>query len=86
MGFKVELDIPDDSPQGRAIKKIAESEQVSLNEAAGRYFEEQRPLETPQSPMWGLFSSDEDQELLDQIVSEAYRQRKLDVPRTFFDD
>lgn len=77
MSFVIpELHIPDNSPEARAVERVMRDEQVGPDAAVRRILRSAADVSTPAQRMIGLFSSDEDAALIDDVrtlVAEARR-------------
>lgn len=85
MGFDISnLHIDDNSPEGQNLRAIMSRDQVSPEEAIRRALRHPGVAKkTPAQELIGLFSSDEDAKLMDEVMELARARRKLDGPRDF---
>jgi hypothetical protein len=80
--YDIHLQIDQDTPEGRVIDQVVQTQNVSPDEAV-RSVLRQRAGKTPAEAMLGAFSSDEDVALIDEVMALARDRRKNDGPRDF---
>ena len=78
------LHIEQNSREGQNLQAIIERDHVTPEEAIRRALRHPALVQkTPGQEMIGLFSSDEDRALMDEVMELARERRKLDEPRDF---
>ena len=78
------LHIEQNSREGQNLQAIIQRDHVSPEEAIRRALRNPAvALKTPGQEMIGLFSSDEDRALMDEVMELARERRNLDQPRDF---
>jgi len=81
MVFDLHIHIDDRSPESDALESIVSRDRVSPEEAILRMLREMgRP--SPAQEMIGALADPASIAILDEVVSEAYRMRSLDQPRS----
>ena len=82
MTFDLHIHFDSQSPEGHVVESIVSRDRVSPEEAVLRVLREKgRP--TPAQEMIGALSDPESIAILDEVVAEAYRMRRLDQTRDF---
>ncbi len=80
--YDIHLRIDQNTPEGRVIEQVVQSEHISPDEAV-RNVLRQRAGKTPAQAMLGAFSSAEDVKLIDEVMELARERAKADQPRDF---
>jgi hypothetical protein len=85
MPFDIQnLHIEQHSREGQKRQAIIQRDHVSPEEAIRRALRHPAVVDkTPGQELIGLFSSDEDRALIDEVMEMARERRKLDEPRDF---
>src|ERR1700678_2657645 len=86
MAFDLHITIPESSPAGQVVQRVAVAENITLEQAVTRILTDvakQQGKKTPAQEVWGAFSSPEKVDMLDDIVTEAYALRLARQPRNF---
>lgn len=81
MSYELTLDIREDSPEGRNIETLAETEHVSREEAARKLLAGlprtvPSPANSASRRILGAFSAPEDAALMDEAVALAMQERE----------
>lgn len=70
MGFEIKINISEESPEGRKIREVMKSENISPEEVVQRSIRlYSMPSKTPAQELLGAFSSDEDAKVTDEALA-----------------
>lgn len=86
MALNVHLTLPEDSPAGRAVLHVVQTEHVTAEEAVTQILTEaaSRQGKTPAEELIGALSSPEDREILERAMASARQHREeFDFLREF---
>jgi hypothetical protein len=85
MAYSFKMNVPEDSPEGKAIAALVEKQHVSPRRAVELLIKQAVQAEKVKSSkkktgdLWGSFA--DDAEVLDQIVNEAMMERRHQFER-----
>lgn len=82
MGLEIkQLEIPDNSPEARAIERVVLVHHLSPEDAIRQILRDHEVENNPALRMIGLFSSDEDSALMDEVLELAAESRRTHTSR-----
>jgi hypothetical protein len=82
MSFDIhDLHIEPDSPEGRGLQAIISRDHVTAEEAVRRVLRDAGTKQNPAQRMIGLFSSDEDAAMMDDVMQLSRESRTTETTR-----
>ncbi len=76
MSFDISLQIPNNSPEAILVETVMASEHITAQEAILKILRNSAPPPNAALAGLGLFSKPEDAKLLDDVVAQAYEERR----------
>ena len=81
MSFDLHITIPESSPEGRVLAAMVSRDHVSPEDAVRKILREAIDQRSPAQRMIGLFSNDEDADLIDSVMELSAESRRTQTTR-----